>query len=299
MERVRTEYLQHLASLGYAKGTIMCWDYFLKGFFRFLKERGITEVQELSHKVVYDYQVYVSSISLAQSTVCSKLSFLCNFLRYLHERSYVLFDLSSKIILPKRPDSIPKTILTEEEVRYFLSLPDIRKPKGVRDKAILELLYSTSIRRSELVWLGVYDLDTRAKTLRVLGKGRKERIVPVGDVALFWVDQYLHQVRSPKNIKEEALFLDIYFGRRMNVVSLNFIINNYLKKSSFDKKVTPHTFRHTCATHLLRNGADIRFIQELLGHASPKTTQVYTRVEISDLQDVFKKTHPRALYKRA
>ena len=198
------------------------------------------------------------------------------------------------IHFPKKQIYLPKRILSEQEMKYFLSLPDIRSSKGTRDRAILELLYSTGIRRAELTGLDIFDLNIYDQTIKVSGKGKHERIVPVGRVAMQWIRRYLDKVRVNINTLDPALFIDLNCFHRMKVTTINYIIGEYNSVSRLKKRVTPHVFRHTCATHLLQNGAGIRYIQELLGHASPATTQIYTRVVIKDLKEVYMRTHPRA-----
>ena len=150
-----------------------------------------------------------------------------------------------------------------------------------------------AIRRAELTGLNLYDLNIGDQTIRVLGKGRKERTVPVGNTALYWILKYIREVRS-KTVKDKALFLDLVCGHRLSPVSVTNLVYEYAKQSRLNKKITPHSFRHSCAAHLLKNGADIRYIQETLGHASLATTQIYTQVVKKDLKEVFRKTHPSA-----
>lgn len=281
------EYLQELKQKGYASGTVAYRKIYLQQFFSFLNDR------DLNKNNILEYQVYLSKSNLKSLTVHGKLSVLHCFLIWLYKKGYMLFDLSIAINFLKREIYLPRRILSEAEVKYFLSLPDTRTRKGIRDKAILELLYSTGMRRSELTGLNLYDLNIDEQTLRVLGKGRKERTLPVGSVALYWLLKYIREVRS-RTTKESALFLDLVCNNRLNPVTVTNLVYEYAKLSNLRKKVTPHTFRHSCAIHLLRNGADIRYIQEMLGHASPETTQIYTRVVITDLDRVFRQTHPRA-----
>jgi site-specific recombinase XerD len=153
------------------------------------------------------------------------------------------------------------------------------------------------MRRAELAGLNLFDLNLQEQMIKVLGKGRKERMLPVGRIAIHWLETYLDKVRSHMPTKDSALFLDFNQYRRLSVISLGYIFREYGKLSRLRKHITPHVLRHSCATHLLRNGADIRYIQELLGHASPETTQIYTRVVIDDLERVYRQTHPRAVRK--
>jgi integrase/recombinase XerD len=285
------EYLETLRVKGYAEGTVTYRQIYLNQFLSFLKNREITREQ------LCRYQALLYKKRLSVLTVQSKLSSLHCFLLWLYREGYLLSDHSKAVHFPANRSWLPKSILSESEMVYFLSLPDIRTAKGLRDKAILELLYSTGIRRAELISLDIYDLDYTAGTVRVLGKGRKERVIPVGGVALDWISRYLKTVRQYKDAKDHALFIDLVSAHRLSSNTLNQIIREYSQTSRLNKRVTAHTFRHSCATHLLKNGADIRYIQEMLGHASPATTQIYTRVAIPDLKKTFSKSHPRAVRK--
>jgi len=303
------EYLQELKQKGYASGTAEYRKIYLQQFFSFLNDK------QLNKENILAFQTHLAKSNLKPLTVHGKLSVLYCFLKWLCKNNYTLADFSASVTFPKKQYSISKRILGELEVKYFLSLPDtkIRRKggsstrKGIRDKAILELLYSTGMRRSELTGLNLYDLDIDVQTIRVLGKGRKERTLPVGSVALYWLMKYIREVRSQitkartesrTRERESALFLDLLYNNRLSPVSVTNMVYEYARQSNLNKQITPHTFRHSCAVHLLRNGADIRYIQELLGHASPETTQIYTKVVIKDLKSVYKNTHPRAKRKQ-
>ena len=189
---------------------------------------------------------------------------------------------------------LPKT-MTEEEVIQVLAAPDLHTPIGIRDRAILELLYSSGVRRRELVNLNLADIDFENGYLMVnQGKYHKDRIVPIGEVALKFIEAYLKLVRwwFLRNPAEPALFLNSTTGKRIAVNTLAYIVKKMVKKSGIKKKITPHTFRHTMATHLLRNQADIRHIQAMLGHASLATTQIYTLLDTDDLKEVHRRAHP-------
>lgn len=299
LEQLKNKYLDDLAAQGFAAGTIRYRRIYLEQFLLFFQLQGVVEAGDLSRDHVWRYQVRLARDGYAPLTVHSKLSVLHGFLTWLLKGNHVLIDLADAITFPKRVLYLPKRILSESEVRQLLALPDVQTKRGIRDKAMLELLYSTGIRRAELVGLDLYDLNWDGRTVKVTGKGNKERVVPVGNVALYWLDKYLHLVRCPKSSREQAFFLDLVCHRRLALNTVNNIVAGYAEASGLSKRITPHTFRHSCATHLLRAGADIRHIQELLGHASPATTQIYARVEICDLQEVFCKSHPRALRRRS
>jgi integrase/recombinase XerD len=252
---------------------------------------------ELNRDSIFKYQLHLAKSEHQPSTIAGKLSVLHCYLDWLYKQGLTLADLSQAVCFPRKQKSLPKGILSELEVKCFLSLPDVRTRKGIRDKAILELLYSAAIRRAELTGLNLYDLNIDEQTIRVLGKGRKERTVPVGDTALYWLLKYIREIRQTNGSKEKALFLDLYFHKRLDAQTITNLVYEYAKQSRLNKKITPHSFRHSCAAHLLKNGVDIRYIQELLGHASLSTTQIYTHVVKKDLKEVFRRTHPRATRK--
>jgi len=289
IEQLKIDYLHQLTMQGFSEGTIYNRKIYLQQFISFLKD------QDINRETIYLYQVKISKKKTSSLSIYDKLSVLHCFLNWLYSSGYLLTHLSSVITFPKRKYQLQRRILTEKEIKIILSLPDTRSSKGIRDRALLELLYSTGIRRSELVGLNLYDLNTDEGMLRVLGKGNKERIVPIGNSAIKWTLRYIEKVRWPYNLKEAALFLGLSQRQRLTPKILNLIIREYAAMSHIKKVITPHTFRHTCATHLLNYGADIRYVQELLGHASPETTQIYTRVVIKDLKKVFRMTHPRAI----
>ena len=195
--------------------------------------------------------------------------------------------------MPKEEHRLPADTLSESEVSTILAVPDVKDPLGVRDRAMLELLYSSAIRRSELARLQLRDLHRERRTLHVSGKGGKDRIVPVGERALLWLDNYLAKVRPLLCVHgdEQALFLTGY-GRGFSANSLGNLIKQNVEQAHPGRSGNCHLLRHACATHMLEHGADVRIIQQLLGHAKLETTQIYTAVSIKLLQDVHARTHP-------
>ncbi len=231
----------------------------------------------------------------AASYQSMRLSVLKSFFRFLARRGFLLHDPSAEIEHPKTESRLPRTILTKDEARRILEAPDTNTPRGLRDRAILEIFYATGIRVSELASLTPYDVDTEERTLRVvLGKGRKDRNVPLTRAAAFAIEAYLVKARpqlvGPRKVR--FLFLQDR-GGKMDRSTLARIVSHWAKAARVKKHVTPHTFRHSVATHLLKGRADIRHIQALLGHSSLRTTERYTRVEISDLREVIRRAHPR------
>jgi len=223
-----------------------------------------------------------------------KLATLRSFVRYLCREEVLEGNPIAAVSTPKQEKRLPR-FLYPKEIELLLEAPDISRPSGLRDKAILEVLYATGIRVSELVSLNLSNLDTQSGSIKVLGKGGKERIIPMGTKACTAMDKYL-QVRrkalKKDNGTETAVFLN-KFGQRLTARSVRNIINKYVQQVALNQKVSPHTLRHTFATHLLNGGADLRSVQELLGHVKLSTTQVYTHVTKERIKTVHDKSHPR------
>ena len=220
---------------------------------------------------------------------------LKSFFRFLYRRGFVLADPAAGLEYPRMERRLPRVILTREEARRILEAARIRTPEGLRDRAILESFYATGIRVSELANLTPDDVDTEERILRVvLGKGRKDRNVPLTAAAAEAIERYLLKGRVQLAGQKSGRYLFLANrGGWMDPSTLNKIVQTWAKKARVKKRVTCHTFRHSVATHLLKGRADIRHIQALLGHASLQTTERYTHVEISDLQDVIRRAHPR------
>jgi integrase/recombinase XerD len=214
---------------------------------------------------------------------------------FLHRRGYLLTNPAGLLEYPHVERRLPRSILSKEEARKLVEAPDTSTPLGLRDRAILETLYSTGIRAGELASLKLDDVDTEERLLRVvLGKGRKDRNVPLTRPAAEAIEAYLiHGRPRMQRAKQSALLFVARRGGRMHDDTMNTLIGSWTKKAGIEKHVTCHTLRHSAATHLLKGGADIRHIQKLLGHASLQTTERYTHVEISDLKEVLQRAHPR------
>jgi integrase/recombinase XerD len=200
-----------------------------------------------------------------------------------------------KVDSPKQSKTLPD-VLSVSEVNKLLSMPNVSKPLGVRDRAMLETLYATGLRVSELVNLRLVDLHLPMKLIQTVGKGDRERIIPIGDVAIDWITKYLKTTRIDllrKRTNTDFVFLNAH-GRRLTRQAIWQMIKKYVKLAGIKRHVTPHTLRHSFATHLLENGADLRIVQELLGHADISTTQIYTHISHKHLTEVYQKFHPRA-----
>ncbi|WP_027825537.1 site-specific tyrosine recombinase XerD [Lactobacillus psittaci] len=229
------------------------------------------------------------------SSLSRMISSLRKFYQYLVRHDLLEKDPMVQIDPPKKEKHLP-IALSQAEVTTLLQMPDTDKPLGVRDRAMLETLYATGMRVSELIKLKESDLHEDLQIIRVLGKGNKERLVPITSYALKWIKQYQSSVRNPQILKagqnSEALFLNAR-AKPMTRQAVWQMIKIYARKAKIDKDITPHTLRHTFATHLLENGADLRVVQELLGHSDISTTQIYTNLSQKHIFDVYKKSHPR------
>jgi len=212
------------------------------------------------------------------------------------KQNAILWNPASDLELPRKGRRLPHHVLTLTEVERVLAVPNVRDGLGLRDRAILEVLFGTGMRRLELCGLGVYDLDIERGTLHIRhGKGDKERVVPIGERALSWLGKYMDVVRPALVVdeSEEALFLT-RMGTTMGADALTERVRHYVRDSGIGKRGACHLFRHSMATLMLEGGADVRFVQEMLGHTKLETTQIYTQVSISKLREVYVKTHPAA-----
>ena len=274
--------------------TIRAYQEDLTQFGEYLKAQGIP-LEQLEY---HDLRYYMASLQqkqqLKKTTLSRKTSTLKSFCKFLHREGLLEHNPADLLSTPKKEKRLP-TVINEVDMTAFLDDFLVgEEPLQLRNKAIFELLYSSGLRVSELVQLDVENVQKQKGILRILGKGSKERIVPVGEQAQSAITYYLEHGR-PLLVKEEAqaLFLNRQ-GTRLTTRGVEYILEQYVKQGALKYKVTPHAFRHSFATHLLDNGADLRVIQELLGHESLSTTQIYTEVSASHLQQIYRKAHPRA-----
>ncbi len=249
---------------------------------------------QLSKQDIMAFLTWQLDKGAAHSTIARSLSSIKGFFKFLIIEGVVTHNAALDLENPRIKRHLPR-VLTVAEVDRLMETPQVSLPRGLRDRAMLELMYGTGIRVSEMLALEVTDINLTAGFLRCLGKGRKERIVPVNGSALRWVDRYLSHGR-PLLIKKNAqrtLFLNAR-GNAMTRQGFFKILGAYAQKAELDKDITPHTLRHSFATHLLENGADLRTVQEMLGHADISTTQIYTHLTRSRLLEVYQLYHPRA-----
>lgn len=286
-----------------SKDTTKRRDSALRRFIEWCDERGIHDPNEVSLPILERYQRHLYYYRKSDGEPLSRgsqhvmLSPLKSFFKWLTREKYIPSNPASEMELPGKPRHLPKVVLHQEEVETLLNQPDLGTPEGVRDRALLEVLYATGIRRMELCHLTLYDIDQRRGALMIrAGKGNKDRMVPLGDRALAWVNKYLEEVHPLliTAMHRDRLFLTDY-GEAFTRAVLSGHVKKIMTKAGIDKPGSCHLLRHACATHMLENGADTRFIQALLGHASLNSTQIYTQVNIEALKEIHAATHPAKL----
>ncbi len=284
-----------LKEKNYSVNTIIAYREDLEQFSEFLKLFKL-EVKSVSKDDIRMFISYLSRKQFEKNTIARKISALKSFFSFLKNRKYIEKNPAALVSSPKRGKVLP-SFLTEEEIRkLFDSLPEPNDFKTSRDVAILELFYATGLRVSELSNLKMRDIDMQNQLLRVLGKGGKERIVPFGIPAKEALERYYvfrrKHLEEKKNLMEEHIFINVNEGKHITDRGIKFIVSKMLERISSMKKLSVHSLRHTFATHLLNKGADLRAIQELLGHASLSTTQRYTHLSIDKLIDIYRNSHP-------
>ena len=297
LDALLVKFQERLKTIGFSDRSVPTYVQNVRYFLDYVKSLGIPNIAEVDRKVIQDYQVRVYLTTyrgkpLAPATQHLRLAAVRTFYRFLLKEGLVLYDPTVNLDLPKTGKLLPRNILSKKDIGTLFSRPNLKTPRGVRDRAIMEVLYSTGLRATELCNLTLNDLDLREGELRVKGKGGKDRIVPLGEVASTFLELYLREARPKLATSQEQLLFLNQSGSQLTRAYLYCVIKRYAQKAGL-KGVGTHTFRHTCATHLLKGKADIRQIQKILGHASLSTTQRYTKVEIGDLKRVLKRCHPR------
>lgn len=301
LEALAERYLKSMAVRNLAPGTINNHRFYLRRFFEFLGENRVGNVAGITRETVRDYQTSLyehvnrRGEPNCASTQNNGLKVVKAFLRYLVGEGLIVDDPSREVTYARQPKRLPRSVLTQGEMKKILHAPNTKAVLGYRNRAILELLYSTALRKEEVNNLLLTDVDYREGYVRVnAGKGNKDRVVPLGKIACRYLENYVKEVRPTliRDPYENHVFLSLR-GRRLSRNVIWEIVRRCAAWSKVMKRVSPHTFRHTCATLMLRNKANLRHIQELLGHASLNTTQVYTAVSITDLKEAHAKCHPR------
>lgn len=295
MESYVNEFINYLAvERGLAKNTLESYGRDLRQYYSYLNNDRIDAVNQVSRATILAYLEQLQSKGRAVSTISRNLAAIKSYYQFLVRERYLDKDPAANLESPKLEKKLPK-ILTISEVEELLKQPNSFLPTGMRDKAMLELLYATGIRVSELISLNVSDVNLEMGYIKCFGKGSKERIVPLGSIAAKCVQEYITRGRGKlvRTYDEPALFVN-HHGNRLTRQGFWKIIKKYAQEAAITKEITPHTLRHSFATHLLENGADLRSVQEMLGHADISTTQIYTQVTKNRLKEVYEKAHPRA-----
>jgi integrase/recombinase XerD len=295
-------YFESLLARNYSEGTLEGRRDALKMFLTWAAERDLTQASQITRPILEAYQRWLwrytkaNGQRLGWSTQRNRLGILKDFFRWITRQNVILHNPASELELPRMEKRLPQEALSVTEVEKLLAIPDVTDPLGVRDRAMLELFYSCGLRRTELCRLELADLNPERRTLHVrLGKGKKDRMTPVGVRAIQWIERYLKEVRPRLclDTRTQALFLTGY-GEAFNPDVVSRMVSAWLKQAGLKRKGCCHVLRHTCATLMLENGADIRFIQQLLGHEKLDTTAIYTEVSIKQLQEVHARCHPAA-----
>jgi integrase/recombinase XerD len=303
LEIMMRDYLQSLAIQNYSEQTIGNREFLLRQFIQWCQERGIADPVEVTRPVLERYQRYLflyrkkNGEPMSFRSQHARLVPLRMWFRWMTRRNHLLHNPASELELPRLGQPLPKNILSAREVEQILQLCDAADSIGLRDRAVIEVLYSTGIRRGEIVALKLYDLSLDRGVLLVRqGKGKKDRYVPIGERAIAWLEKYIREARPQLAIEPDdmTVFLTAQ-GEPFSRDHMTANVKARIDAAKLGKTGACHLFRHTMATLMHENGADIRFIQEILGHVKLETTQIYTHVSIRTLQQVHASTHPAAM----
>lgn len=294
MENILNHYIKYLTvEKEIAENTLNAYKRDVTNFIKFLKEKYINELQEINKTTVITYILSLKDMGRASSTISRNIASIRSFCNYLILQGILKSDPTVGIDSPNIPKKTPDYLL-QEEIELLLEQPD-NSVKGIRDKAILEVLYATGIRVSELIDLTLEDVNLKMGFISCNGEHGKARIIPLGNISKEAVTRYINESRNCliKDPNEKALFVN-YTGEKMSRQGLWKIIKHYTKKSKIDKQITPQILRHSFAVHLVQNGADLKSVQELLGHSDISTTQIYSEMIKNRIKEVYDRSHPRA-----
>lgn len=273
-----------LAEKGLQKQTIINYNDDLKSFYKFLNEDNF-QVENLNLEHIKNYIIFLTNEGKSILTILRHVSTLKSFYLFLINEKKIKCNID-QLDLPKKPQHLP-TVLSFEEVELLLEQPDMSKPSGIRDRAMLEVMYATGLRVSELLTIEKKNLSIEKKQIRIFGKGAKERYVPISSFALEYLIKYINEVRNESPYRNSKYIFINKEGKPLSRQAFWQIIKNYALKAGIIENVTPHTLRHCFATHLLENGADLRSVQEMLGHSDISTTQIYTHVSSKRIRSAY------------
>jgi len=295
MNSFLNEYLSELRlERNLSSNTINSYKNDLNSFLVYLETKKIPDPSDINPNHINSFFKTLADIGLSTTSAARYHSSLKGFFKFLFLNEYIRSNPMEKVLPPKRAKNLP-AVLSFEEIEKILDMPKTDNKLGLRDKAILEILYACGLRVSELIVLHVSDLYFSEEIVRVFGKGSKERFVPIGRSAIKWIDKYLKNSRPllMKSTKSEnILFLNLR-GTKLSRMGIWKIVQRYTEEAGIKKEIHPHTFRHSFATHLLEGGADLRAVQEMLGHVDISTTQIYTHIDREYIKQVHKEFHPR------
>ena len=294
MDKVLVDFLNYLQNeKQYSNFTVANYERDIKYFFEFLKDKKITQFQNIDYQHIREYLIHLHNHQYSKKTISRYISSLRTFFKYLYIEGIIKNNPMILVSNPKLDKKLPNFLYTND-LEKLLSTPNCDDIYGIRDNLILELLYSSGIRVSELVNIKLSDINYNDCQIKILGKGNKERYVLFGEVCLNKLNNYLSLSRVYLDVKHSNYLILNRNGEQITTRSIEKILQKYQKLSGIKVNVTPHTLRHTFATHLLDGGADLKTVQELMGHESLSSTQVYTHITSERLRSVYLKSHPRA-----
>jgi len=294
MKNTVDEFLNYLSvEKGLSHNTILAYRQDLNKYLKYLEAKKVGSFKEVKRSIISNFMLYLKDKGLNSNSISRALVAIKMLHRFLVNERYIKDDVTSVLSLPKLWRKLPE-VLSAEEVEKLLVGPNLKAPQGIRDKAVLELMYATGMRVSEIAGLKLNNLNLDMGFVKCTGKGQKERIIPLGKYASRALERYVNKTR-PKLLKgkdDPFLFLS-RLGKKVSRQTFWKTIKAYAKKSKIKKEITPHTLRHSFATHLLERGADLRTVQEMLGHSDISTTQLYTHINRERLKQIHRKFHPR------
>lgn len=289
------QYKEQLQALGYAENTLELYRKGLEWFRTYLESRAICDLRTVTKQTMLDYQAHVMAGSQAAETKALRIRPVKRLFEHLTKNNLLLINPAEGLVEISRKRKTIGPTLTQAEMKKLLQQPNMSLNAGIRDRAMMEVLYATAMRIDECVAVDVHDVDLREGVIFIRkGKGKRQRVVPLGKTATGYLKEYLEKVRpryGKKRPKERRLFLTNR-GEPMNCACIRYNLNQYAKQAKLGRTASPHTFRRSCATHMMQEGADIRYIQKLLGHASLATTQQYCKVMPVEIKKTHETTHP-------
>ena len=295
LNKILSKYFDYLESKSLSENTVKNYFRDLIDYFIYLKQNDLSPTKSIEPKYIRKMLSFLIGKGFSKISISRKISAIKSYINFLEKFNYSKNNYSELIRIPKKSKSLPK-VMTKKEVSQLIKHVEMNAKKNLRDDALIELLYSTGLRVSEVANLKLKDINLEKSEMKILGKGNKERIVIFNNKSKEKIIRYLKNDKRYISIKTEALFQN-KFKEALSTRSIQRILKKYLNFSGINSKYSTHTLRHTFATHLLEGGADIKVIQQLMGHSSPETTKIYTHVSSSTLKNVYNNSHPRSFSK--